>query len=157
MKIYGNKCLFFVLYSFNTLLLVAGASIITIGIYESCIADFKSWYDICFGVYGLILFGAAIFGFISRSNIGQFSLYLSLVSICASFHISFSVGIIYNNSPGMIHLEDKRIILTYLLFIGVAIGISFILACIYRSSLQRHIKPNGRSLTLEEDYDYNIN
>ena len=157
MRIYGNKKVYFSLYTSNTLLLLSGISIVTLSIIECIQSTFASWYDISFASYGLCMALSSCFGYFARSRAEQMSLYLSMISIIASLHISFTIGILVNDDPGEVQDHNKAPLAIYLTLIGIFIITSFILGCSHRYYLQNTISSADRMISLESSAKYNIN
>ena len=157
MRVYGNKKCYIALFVCNTFLVLSGLSIASISIIECAKTNFASWYDISFGSYGLCVVFSSCFGYFARSQAAQMSLYLSMISIIASLHISFSIGILVNDDPGQNQKENKILFSIYLTLIGIFILSTFILGCSHRYYLQTAINSEERMISLETHVKYNIN
>ena len=93
---------------------------------------------------------SAIYGYFARAQAELVSLYLSTISIIASFHISFTLGILINDNPGNVHLENKVSMTVFLVTIGIIIINCFILGYLYRNTLQVTLKLSDRMISLQE-------
>lgn len=136
MKKKVNKCLLYFLYCCNCLLGLSGLCITGLSVYECFKENDEIWYVICFGLFGFFIVLSALYGFIAKSDIGLISLYLSIIAIIGSFHISFTIGILVNSSSGHLHLENKFAMSTFLSLIGVVIILTFIASYLHRNSIQ---------------------
>jgi hypothetical protein len=153
MRILGEKCLFYVLYSFNGLLLLSGLAIGGLSLYECCMSGFTRWFDICFFVFGGIMVLTAGYLYFTRFIAELISLYLSAVSVLGSFHISFSIGIMVNEHQGLLQEESKSFMLPFLVTIGIIIILCFALGYSYRNTLhsvkRNSMKQVDRSISLQ--------
>ena len=89
---------------------------------------------------------ASIYGYFTKTKIELISLYLSIISIIGSFHISFTIGILLNSKPGNINIENKPLMGIFLTTIGVLIISAFVLGYLYRNYL--YSIPQFRSTVL---------
>ena len=149
MKIIGEKCLFYSLYSFNGLLLLAGFSMSGFSLYICYLSSFSKWFDISFFVFGGVMVVTAFYLYFTRFIAELISLYLSAVSVLCSFHISFSIGILVNSGQGLLQEQDKKYMLGYLSAIGIIIILCFILGYSYRNTLHSAKKSIDRSISLQ--------
>lgn len=137
MKILGEKCLFYVLYSLNGLLLLSGLAISGLSLYECCMSEFTRWFDISFFVFGGVMILTAGYLYFTRFIAELISLYLSAVSVLGSFHISFSIGILVNKHQGLLQDEEKGFMLPFVLAIGIVIILCFAFGYSYRNTLHQ--------------------
>ena len=135
MKILGEKCLFYVLYSLNGLLLLSGLAISGLSLYECCMSQFTKWFDISYFVFGLVMILTAGYLYFTRFIAELISLYLSAVSVLGSFHISFSIGILVNKNQGLLQEEKRNFMLPFVLTIGIIIILCFTFGYSYRNTL----------------------
>jgi uncharacterized membrane protein HdeD (DUF308 family) len=152
MKVLGEKCLFYVLYSMNTSLVLSGICILIFGIYCLSKDNYASWFDMSFTIFGCVVVATGVYLYFTRFIADLLSLYLSGIAILFSFHLSFSIGILLNNHSSYMGSMNQYVMTVTLCTIGAVIVSCFVIGYLYRNSVQQSATDTDRSISLQFDH-----